>query len=547
MLFQPSNISPSEINNSGTVDFDQGLTVSWQVNGDSPMTAYQIVFYENTAASTKLYDTGRITLSTPFWGVNYAGETQYYEAGFTAEALSAAGITNGNEYKFLITQWWGSSDSVQQSTASIVIGRKTPTVSINTIPSPLTEYANTFTGTYTQAQGDALRWVRWQIAEKDEDGNRLPPFLDTGRIYGTGELRVDYSGFLNNTTYSIQLSVETSSGVNASSGWIDFSVQYTVSAATGQASACQTVNGDILVTWEQVVATKGYDIYRLTKGQNVLVKIASVDNTIGEIRDWSACSGQTYSYYIFPTGPLAYLSEPVISNEVAVKFWLWNILEVSQNADGTYTALASYYFRYGKGGVKEGSFSNNNSPQIQKNFTKYPTRQPETANYLSGSVSGLIGTVNNQKVYKDSLAQARALRNLSVSTNTLFLRDPEGHFINIHTSQPVSVTIDHASAVMPHTVTINWVEVDDADGIIIISSPENTFWPTDNILYTTITVDPQTGKLLWNRDEDYSEGSVLSLVNGQLVQTTSPGYTPATLEIVDGNVLEAEVVTISGG
>ena len=541
MLFQPSNISPSEINNSGTVDLSQGLTVSWQVNGDSPMVAYKIVFYKNDAASTLLYDTGKVSLSSPYWGINWAGQVQYYSASFTASALSANGIVNGEEYKFIITQWWSDTESIEQSTASLLLGRDTPVVSISNIASPLDVYSYSFSGTYSQAQGDALRWVQWQICEKDGEGNKLSPFLDTGRIYGTGELRVDYEGFLNDTDYSIILNVETENGAQGSSGWVDFSVEYAVSTSEGSVSACQTKDGDVVVSWERIISTKGYDVYRLTEGENVLEKIATVDDTVGQIRDWSACSGCSYTYYVFPTGPLAYLSEPVVSNTVQVKFWMWNIIEAAPNTDGTYTAVASYMFRYGMGGVKEGSFSNNNAPQIQKNFTKYPTRQPETANYLSGSVSGYIGTVDTNKVYSDSLAQARALRNLSVSNNTLFLRDPEGHFINIHTEQPVTVSIDHKSAVMPHTVTISWVEVGDTEGIKIISTPEDSFYPIDDVLYTTISVDAETGQLIWNKGEGYSGGSILSLVNGNLVQTVDVGYIAAEMSIENTNELVASV------
>ena len=95
MLFQPSNISPSEINNSGTVDLTQPLTISWQVNGDSAMTAYQIVFYQNDAGSTQLYDTGQVSLAQPFWGINYAGQVQYYTVTIPAATLNANGHTNG--------------------------------------------------------------------------------------------------------------------------------------------------------------------------------------------------------------------------------------------------------------------------------------------------------------------------------------------------------------------------------------------------------------------------------------------------------------------
>lgn len=501
------------------------------------MLAYQIVIYANNAASTKKYDSGKVSLSTPFWGVNYAGQTQFYSVTIPASTLSSNGITNGAEYKFVITQWWSGTESVAQSTASLFLGRKTPTVSINTISTPITTYASTFTGTYSQEQGDALMWVRWRICQKDSDGNRGEPFLDTGKIYGTGELRVDYSGFLNDTSYSIILDVETANGVGASSGWVDFIVEYEVGEESGgSATACQTANGDILVTWEQIETTQGYDVYRRIGERGNLEKIVTVDRSVGEIRDWSACSGQKYTYYIFPTGPLAYLSGAIVTNTVSVQFWFWNIIEASPNADGTYTAVASYFFRFGSGGVAEGQFSNNNNPTLQKNFTRYPTRQPETPNYLTGSVGGYVGKIEKDATYSDTLKQARALRNLSTSTNILFLRDPKGHFINIHTNTPVTVSVDHKSAVMPQTVTIGWAEVGDADGIKIISTPDTTFWPADGIIFTSITVDPATGSLIWTTEDDYEFGSVLSLNNWNLIQTAGDGFTVAGMEIVDNNL-----------
>lgn len=542
MLFQPSNISPDEINSSGTVDLTKPLTISWQVNGDSAMLAYQIVFYANDTASTQKYDTGKVLLTTPFWGVNYAGQTQFFAVTIPAATLNTSGITNGSEYKFIITQWWSASDSVAQSTASLIVGRSTPSVSISAISSPLTGYSYSFTGSYSQAQGDALAWVRWRICEVDSDGNRQDPFLDTGKIYGTGELRVDYSGFLNDTSYSIILDVETAGGMDATSGWVDFNVEYEVSEDSGgQASACQTSDGCVLITWAQIETTQGYDIYRRTSGQSNLEKIATVSRTVGEIRDWSACSGQQYTYYVFPTGPLAYLSRAAVTNAVNVQFWMWNIIEASPNADGTYSAIATYFFRFGSGGVAEGQFSNNNSPTLQKNFTRYPTRQPETPNYLTGSVGGFIGKIGSDITYSDTLAQARALRNLSTSENALFLRDPKGHFLNIHTNQPVTVSVDHKSTAMPQTVTIGWAEVGETTGIKIISTPEDTFWPVDSVIFTTVTVDPSSGQLIWTTEENYETGSVLSLSDGQLIQTTGEGYIVAGLEITDTNKLQATV------
>lgn len=544
MLNQPSNISPDEINGSGTVDLTQTVPITWQVSGDSAMTAYQITFYQNNSSSTQLFTTGKVALSTPFWGVNYKGETQFYTASIPASSFSGAGMSNGNEYKFTITQWWGSGagDYITQQTASMIEGRSTPTVSINAIPSPLTVRSYGITGSYSQAQGDPLAYVRWQIAQAD---NRAEPFLDTGKIRGTGQLRVDYDGFFTDTTYSVMLTVETQMGITVSTGWVDFSVSYTVGEPQGQVQACQ-LPGDagVYVHWDQMDIAEGYSIYRRESTESVLQKIADVDPTTGQIRDYSAKSGHSYIYYIFPIGALAYLTEPMVSDPVPVQYWLWAILEAAQDANGVYQLLRSYLFRMGEGGVTEGQFSNNNVPQLLKNFTRYPTRQPETSNYLTGSVSGYIGTVDwTQGGYVDTVQQSEALFNLSTSQNTLFLLDPKGHFLQVHTSEAISLNIRTKTFAMPQTMTVGWAELGSTDGVSLIAAPGGQYYPKDIVIGTTLTINPQTGALLWTHGEEYQYGSQLSLnVDGQLVQTANGSFTAATMTMNQGTgIVTAEV------
>ena len=138
MLNQPINVIPSVLSGvgEGVIDATEPLTVSWQVSGNSPMLAYQIVIQQNTDESTQMYTTGKVTLANPFYGTNYKGVQQTFSAtAITASALSSAGIVNGyaNGYKIEITQWWGATDadSITQTSPSVFITRATPSVSIS--------------------------------------------------------------------------------------------------------------------------------------------------------------------------------------------------------------------------------------------------------------------------------------------------------------------------------------------------------------------------------------------------------------------------------
>ena len=126
--------------------------------------------------------------------------------------------------------------------------------------------------------------------------------------------------------------------------------------------------------------------------------------------------------------------------------------------------------------------------------------------------------------------------------NALFLHDPKGHFLRIHTSGALTLAIDHKSAVMPQTVTVPWVEIGSAADAHLILYPGGDFYPTDKIILTTVSVNPKTGMLLWDVPDDYlDETTTLSLSGGILSADRDGPFTPAELEIDAQKKLIAEV------
>ncbi len=240
-LFQPTNVIPSTLSGAGngTVDVSKPLVVSWQVNGNSPMVAYQIKIMQNDTDSTLKLDTGKVTLPSPFYGADQWGNPVAFDTEISAADLFTAGIVNGyeNGYKLSIRQWWNANDSVEQSSAGYFITRNEPTVTLQGIPYQtsfrLQEY--TFKAFYFQAQGDAVEWRRWEL-EIFADGKYIP-VDDTGYIYGASMIQYQeyygmeytYNGFVIGTEglgsgkkYRIRCTVQTVNGVQASNGWTEF-------------------------------------------------------------------------------------------------------------------------------------------------------------------------------------------------------------------------------------------------------------------------------------------------------------------------------------
>lgn len=261
MLFQPTNITPDVINGigNGTVDVSTGLQVSWQVNGNTAMTAYEIFIYQNNATSTQVYDTGVISI-TPFYGVDSLGNRQIFTANIIdASTLSTAGITNGNQYKIMIREYWSANDYIDQRSLSVFNARSNPSLTLtavdsdgNTVTSICGTRSITLTGTYTQAQSDAIEWIRWNVSAlvSSAAGNRTVPIFDSGMIYGTGEIEFTYDNMVNGINYIYDLSVQTTEGIVVTARKL-ISARWATASLPAESNVCK-LNGQstaMRITW----------------------------------------------------------------------------------------------------------------------------------------------------------------------------------------------------------------------------------------------------------------------------------------------------------
>ena len=258
-IYMPSQITPDVRSGlgAGTIDATQGMVVSWRINGSSAMTKFSITIYANDANSTQKYTTGELNTGCPAYGTTSTGQIQMFSYTLSAATLSGAGITNGNEYKLVIQQWWSNNDSVTQSSASVFVTRKDPTLTISAIGSGgvISTRYYTFTGNYSQAQGDALNWFRWQIAFANDTAN---PFFDSERITGTMDISAYYDGFFANTQYAVRLTCQTENGVEKDTGWVNFSCVYAVPSTTGGLTATCAPNTDaVRVEWTGIGSYPG--------------------------------------------------------------------------------------------------------------------------------------------------------------------------------------------------------------------------------------------------------------------------------------------------
>ena len=286
-LYQPSNILPSTFAGigGGVIDAANDLSVTWQVNGTTPMTAFRIDFYQNDAASTSVYSTGILTDNCPFVGTDANGDPVpfVYAPG---NAWSSFGFANGKDYKLKITQYFGgqtdAAHAVVQYAESAFSAKETPVVDITAPLGDVTTVKYTFTGAFSQAQGDGINFVRWVLS--DNTVSRV--LKDTGNV-STGLIALDFDGLFDGHDYTISLTIQSSSGVEVTATH-DFSVSYTQTASTGTLTARGADDGSVLLEWGQAL-----NIPATTEGGTISDETLALTN--GESVLWDTVNGENMS------------------------------------------------------------------------------------------------------------------------------------------------------------------------------------------------------------------------------------------------------------
>lgn len=269
-IFQPSNITPSNFAGLGsqTIDVKDNISISWQVNGNSSMTAFRIQIYNNST-SIEVKDTGRIALDSPFYGIDNKGNPKQFTYNPSNTLWSSWGLSNGNEYKMIITQYWGTSDenSVTQYSGSVFLTRETPIITIIYTPSLDSDGKGTvakqgFSATISPT-GTVLNSVRWQFGKVEGDissnpiDNSLVTIIDDTGAINTNVLEYEVSGLLNGNNYAIKCTIETADGIETESGWQGFAVEYATAETKGEISTECLADDSVLLSWGGAVDIEG--------------------------------------------------------------------------------------------------------------------------------------------------------------------------------------------------------------------------------------------------------------------------------------------------
>lgn len=318
--------------------------------------------------------------------------------------------------------------------------------------------------------------VRWRLSILENGVGRV--IDDTGTIY-TGVLRYEYYGFVSGKIYSIRVDVELADGYMMTEQ-ATFNVIYATEPATISlfSEACiNSADGAAKLSWyPPTLATNPNQrtLYRLQNG--FYKKIIIYNNGETAIKDFGVKSFTDYSYYLYyaqqtGTGIMPYQ----FSSQICKRFTSYYLYEATEDANEAGVYHVKNVWRFGNN-YSGGSVSNGNAPQFLANFTKYPLRQGTTIAAKSGTLTALLSNVTGANEYEDTAEQMEKLYALSLSENHVFLKDTKGNLYEVHTSAPISQTINTMTRPQEVTISIPWQEIADANDAVLIQTPDDEGW-----------------------------------------------------------------------
>lgn len=469
------NISGATLTSASVVTAggDGGATVSANKNtsGATQQNAYVVVVYNSNNTDNNVSCTVRLTYTTQtpsqYKTVVTGTKAGAISASVTSTTASSATVTVGAGGTYTVTMY-SSSNTAKTATIAFTI----PTVPDSPDLAVITDGENSLT----------IKVEDGKIGVYDGNDTELAAVpVPGGAWYALAVVRTNSfdAAFFDDVnsglvqTQSVPLTVTLPSPVSSVSAYgaqdCDF-IYLSKDSAYSFAQAGYTPGWDGNSLF---YAAFGADLQAGTTTDNTTLSVAlyrqegtelsplgTFGGTISHVRDYGIRSGREYSYQMYYVASGVY-SAGASSDSFCRRFRQHTLIEAEADAEVPDTYHPVHVWRF-RDNLDAGSYTNQNTPVLLQNFTKYPLWQPSSQASRSGTLVALIGRFVNGQYSGESTEDMDALFAISESVNPLFYRDMKGNLYMVRLSGPITQTINNQTGTLEVSVSVPWVEVGDA-------------------------------------------------------------------------------------
>lgn len=131
------------------------------------------------------------------------------------------------------------------------------------------------------------------------------------------------------------------------------------------------------------------------------------------------------------------------------------------------------------GDVQNSTITQNVDRAIHVGYGTYPVQTMTNTNYMSGTVSAMLGyvdckTIYGTRDYEDNINLVRAWRDFITRPSIFMLKSQKGDVWIVNATDNPTVTYDETIKELPTTISFNWTECCNVDDIIILAQHQGS-------------------------------------------------------------------------
>ena len=428
-------------------------------------------------------------------------EIIYYDPVTGSVGLSSpfsANIAAGTKYQIysnyvVSQQYYFKCRSTPTATLTLAILNDDPTLH------------HRVTGTYSQAQNSLINYysIALYYSTSDSSNSVWTKVDETGRIYSQ-QIKYDFwDDFVlrHATTYGFYYkavaTIVTNDGmtITQESNVVDCRGIQGVDAPTSTTSLIVEDLDRADVNWESKWSKQTIRIVPTYSGDfpqsygTVRTFCYREDLQTGETRmvnelwDVTVPTKGKFRYYIIPKNSDGRPILKAISYaDINVNMKGYTITELKL-MDNEYQWGSRVRYKVGDswkfvGDVQNSTITQNVDRAIHVGYGTYPIQTMTNTNYMSGTVSAMLGYVDcktsyGTKDYEDNVNLVRAWRDFITRPSIFMLKSQKGDVWIVNTTDNPTVTYDETIKELPTTISFNWVECCSVDDIIILAEHQD--------------------------------------------------------------------------
>lgn len=352
---------------------------------------------------------------------------------------------------------------------------------VNTLPE-ITVSAQTIrdgiqcTAQYTQAENVLVKYYKFYLYKRPSQYGAFELISESDKIYS---LNMNYT-FVDHYGDGLEYKIVCEA---VSQGGIVVSGETTLTPSEATVGVINDYNIKLVSSYQQAVVSSpnnvnyvyisipntasnvsgySYQIYRkdLHSGEEILVS-ATLQETINI--DFTASNNGKYQYLLTPVSNMSNVEQgiTVTTDVITTAFSGWTITDVHDTGK---TYRGKPYFTVGETWIFEGnidktSITQNTDKMLHVGYGKYPTLSETKTNYMSGSLSAMLGYIScPDSEYIDDIELVKKWRKFITQHCKFILKSQKGDvWLVVITESPIT-EYEEDSPLIPTHFTFSWAE-----------------------------------------------------------------------------------------